>query len=582
MKLYFFLFFLLSFVFVFSQETISDQKKAFTKCRTSICKITISIAVSEQYLELDEIEEAQKWLNYSKKMLLKYPDSLQEYATNSLQSEIFYYSGLYQFGVHEAQKAITIAKKNKDSLYISNAYLLEGINWCEIGKLAKAEACFHNAEKSFPIKPDPNSKKYQNSRQYIYNDLAQIKVQIKQLDSAYYYNKKSYVFSKKFNSTRCTANVERTFGELFLKQNKKDSADFYFKKSIETSLNSSIYDTAVLGYGNLMQSNAGQSQKVNYYFKKGEEIIAKHDVNPSFQKLFYEQSLAAFQKINDKELLLSMQEKLLYFEKNTNKKGNLYIQNLTDEYINFENKLLKSKINELDKQKNINILQLLATIFFGFILVLIIIIIRRKNKLQKLILDQKNEISKDLHDDLGSELSSILINTNLLKNYDPTDKQKILIDKISNTSSEISQRLNAFIWSLNTDNNNVQNFSEYVKQYAYKFLDGTGITFLFSDDIERISTKILNGNSRKNLFLSIKEALNNIVKHAGATKAIITISSIDKKKLLITIQDNGKGMQGTNKFGNGIVNIKKRIANLKGSVKMESKNGLKISIKIPF
>ena len=108
-----------------------------------------------------------------------------------------------------------------------------------------------------------------------------------------------------------------------------------------------------------------------------------------------------------------------------------------------------------------------------------------------------------------SELSSILINSNLLKNYDPNDKQKILIDKISNTSSEISQRLNAFIWSLNTDNNNVQNFSEYVKQYAYKFLDGTDIKLLFSNEIESISTKILNGNARKNLFFSIKEILNN-------------------------------------------------------------------------
>ena len=168
MKLYFFLFFLLCSVFVFTQETISDQKKAFTKCRTSICKITISIAVSEHYLELDEIEEAQKWLNYSKKMLLKYPDSLQEYATNSLQSEIFYYSGLYQFGVHEAQKAITIAKKNKDSLYLSNAYLLEGINWCEIGKLAKAEACFHNAEKIFSYQTESKFQKISKSANNIF------------------------------------------------------------------------------------------------------------------------------------------------------------------------------------------------------------------------------------------------------------------------------------------------------------------------------------------------------------------------------------------------------------------------------
>ena len=376
--------------------------------------------------------------------------------------------------------------------------------------------------------------------------------------------------------------MERTFGELFVKQNKKDSAAFYFKKSVETSLNANIHDTALLGYGNLIECCSEQSQMVNYYFEKGQELIKKYNVNASFQKLFYEQSLAKFQTINDKNLLFSTQGKLLELERSINKNGNFYIQNITDQYIHSENKLLLSKINQLDKQKNIKILQLLATIFFGFILLLIIVIIRRKNKLQKLILDQKNEISKDLHDDIGSELSSILINTNLLKNYDPNEKQKILIDKISNTSSEISQRLSAFIWSLNTDNNNVQNFSEYVKLYAYKFLDGTEIKFLFSEDIEGIGSKILNGNTRKNLFFSIKEILNNSVKHAEATTIKMTLSSLDRKALLITIQDNGKGMLENNKFGNGLVNIKKRIAYLKGELKIKSDNGLKISIRIPL
>lgn len=582
MKWNYFLFFLFYSVFVFSQETISDKKKAFANCQTSNCKIVASISISEQYLEIDQIEEAQKWLDYSKKMLLKYPNDAQQYDINSLQSELFYYSGLYQFGLHEAQKGIALAKKNKDSLHLSNAYLMEGINWYEIGKIVKAEISLHNGRKSFPVKPNLNYKKYQNSKQYIYNNIAQLKIKTKQLDSAYFYNKRAYGFAKKMNTIRCIANVERTFGELFLKQNKKDSAEFYFKKSIETSLNVGIYDTALLGYGNLMECCSGQSQATNYYFEKGQEIIKLQNVNASFQKVFYQQSLAKFQSINDKNLLLTTQTKLLELEKNINQNGNFYIQNIADQYINSENKLLLSRINELHKQKNIKILQLLATIFFGFILLLIIVIIRRKNRLQKLILDQKNEISKDLHDDIGSELSSILINTNLLKNYDPNDKQKVLIDKISNTSSEISQRLNAFIWSLNTDNNNVQNFSEYVKHYAYKFLDGTDIQLLFSDDIEGIATKILNGNSRKNLFFTIKEILNNSIKHADANKISITISSFDKKEFLITIQDNGKGMQEANKFGNGLVNIKKRVANLKGDLKMESNNGLKISIRVPF
>ena len=582
MKLYYSFLIIFSSVFVFSQETISDKKKAFDKCTTGNCKITRSIAISEYYLELDKIEASQKWLNYSKKLLIKYPNDNQQYCVNSLQSELFYYSGLYQFGLHEAQKAIKLAKESKDSLHLSNAFLIEGINWYEMGKIAKAEASYHKAKKYFPVKPNINHKRYQINKEYIYNDIAQLKIKTRQLDSAYFYNKKAYGFAKNLKDQRCIANVERTFGELFLKQNKKDSADFYFKKSIQTSLDATIYDTALIGLGSLIESNSKGTETVNYYFEKGQEIIKRHNVNPSFQKLFYEQSLAKFQSLNDKNLVLSTQGKLLEIEKNTHQNGNLYIQNITDQYINSENKLLLSKINELDKQKNIKILQLLATIFFGLILLLIIVIIRRKNRLQKKILDQKNEISKDLHDDIGSELSSILINANLLKNYDPDDKQKVLIDKISNTSSEISQRLNAFIWSLNADNNNVRNFTEYVKQYAYKFFDGTEIKLLFSDDIEAVSNRIVNGNTRKNLFFSIKEALNNTIKHAEATKVSITISSIDKKGLLITIKDNGKGMHKNNKFGNGLVNIKKRIAHLKGDVKIQSGDGFKISIEIPF
>ncbi|MBZ4035947.1 hypothetical protein K6T82_14320 [Flavobacterium sp. 17A] len=582
MKLYYSLYFLFSAVFVFSQKTIPDKEEAFGKCKIGSCKVARSIAIAEKHLELDRIEDAQKWLDYSKKMLLKCPNDKQQYLINSLQSELFYYSGLFQFGLHESQKAIKLATFTRDSLHLSNAFLLEGINWFEMGKIPKAEKSFHKAKKYFPVTYHINYKRYQINKEYIYNNIAQLKIKIQQLDSAHFYNKQAYNFAKKLKDIRCIANVERTFGELFLKKNQQDSAEFYFKKSIITSLNGAIYDTALLGYGNLIESGSGNPKTDHYYFEKGQEIINRHNVNASFQKLFYEQSFNKFQSVNNPILLLSIQDKLLRIEKNINKNGNFHTQNITDQYINSEKKLLLSKINQLDKEKNIKILQLLATIFFGLILMLIIVIIRRKNRLQKKILDQKNEISKDLHDDIGSELSSILINANLLKNYDPNEKQKILIDKISNTSSEISQRLNAFIWSLNADNNNVQNFTEYVKQYAYKFFDGTEIKLLFSDDIDAISNRILNGNSRKNLFFSIKEALNNTVKHADATKVIFTISSIDKKGVLITIKDNGKGIQEENKFGNGLINIKKRITHLKGNVKIQSDNGLKISIEIYF
>lgn len=576
------LFLMLWSMFVFSQETLSEKKVAFNNCKNGIFKVSKSIAISEYYLENDKIEDSQKWLDVSKKMLLNYPNDTLQYYSNSLQSELFYYMGLHQFGLHEAEKSIELSKKINDSLYISNAYLLKGINLYEMEKLSKAEDFFQKAKKYFPLKIKSNYKRYLINKEYIYNDIAQLKIKTNQLDSCYFYNKKAYKFAKNFKDYRCIANVERTFGELFIKQNRKDSAQFYFKKSIETSLNASIYDTALLGYGNLAECFSDDTQKMKYYFEKGQNLITNHNINPTFKRLFYDQSLMVFKKMNNINLQLALQEKLLSIDNDINKNGNFYIQNITNQYINSENKLLLSKINELDKQKNIKILQLVAALFMALILSLAIIIIRRKNKLQKLLLDQKNEISKDLHDDIGSELSSILINTNLLKNYVTNDKQTLLIDKISYTSSEISQRLNTFIWSLNTDNNNVQNFCDYVKQYAFKFLDGTEIKLFFSEDIEAISNKILNGNSRKNLFFCIKEILNNIVKHSAANQVQINVSSTDKKELLITIHDNGIGIQKANNFGNGLTNLKKRITNLNGILKIENSNGLKIRIKAPF
>ena len=370
---------------------------------------------------------------------------------------------------------------------------------------------------------------------------------------------------------------------MFLKQNNKDSAQIYFEKSIQTSLKTKNYDTALLGYGNLMETNNEAVSKINNYFSEGENLIKTHNVNSAFQKLFYTQSLRVFKSINDKNALLSIQEKLLSLHQKISENESFYAQNIVNQYINSENKLLLSKINELDKQKNIKILQLTTALFLALIFLLIIIIIRRKNKLQKSLLEQKNEISKDLHDDIGSELSSILINSNLLiKNYDTDEKQKMVLEKISRTSSEISQRLNTFIWSLNTDNNTVLNFCEYVKQYLNKFLEGTNVALKYNQEIDEVSAKILNGTARKNLFFCIKEALNNVIKHADADEVSIKIKAIDKNQLQILIHDNGIGMLKTNAFGNGLLNLKKRIHILNGTFDLKSDNGLTIKIVVPI
>ncbi len=181
-------------------------------------------------------------------------------------------------------------------------------------------------------------------------------------------------------------------------------------------------------------------------------------------------------------------------------------------------------------------------------------------------------------------MSSILIHADLLsKSTETTPKQKIFLSKINETGKDISQKLNTFIWSLNVENNNLQDFIEYIKKYSLTLFEGNSIEFIFIDKVpEEFKNLFIDGNVRKNLFLCLKEILNNSLKHAEATSIKCSISIIEKSKLELMIQDNGIGLRTENLYGNGIKNIKKRIDDSKGTITIKEENGLKTTILIPL
>lgn len=381
---------------------------------------------------------------------------------------------------------------------------------------------------------------------------------------------------------RGIVNGEQTFGLIYAAQQKRDSARFYLYKSTATAEKHELSDIATLNCAYLMQTYFDDPDKIDELYQKGLGIIAATEVNNSYERYFYSIALEVFRKRGDEKQILSLQQKIIGVNQDTNDRANYYIQNIIEQYMKNENKLLVSKINELDQARDIAILQLVAAVFGFLVLLFVALFFRRKNKLQQSLLEQKNEISKDLHDDIGSELSSILINTNLLiKNYGTDERQQLVLTKISDTGLEISQRLNAFIWSLNNENNSIGNFCEYVKRYATLLLEATEISFIYTESIDAERNKILNGYFRKNLFFCIKEALNNAVKHSGATQINVSITA-KEKELLIEIRDNGIGIGQDNAFGNGFRNIQKRAESLKGTVLFENCDGLSITIKVPW
>ena len=584
MRIFLNLFLVLIFALGKAQNVTESAKlQEFKNCKTTECKIVKSFLLAEYFLETDDIQSSQKWLNFTKDLVSPKQSDTTIVFIHSLQSELFYYDGLFQFGNNEAEKAIQKAKQLKDNLLIANGYFFKGINQIEMNQLQEAEKSLWKARDYQPENYYISHIRSPIQNEHIFNNIAQLKLKLQQSDSAVWYNGKAYQFAKKANSKRGIPNVEQTFGQIYLKEQKIDSAVFYFQKSIVSAQKSEYFDIVLLNYGFLMQCFEKNQIEHNQWFEKGLELINQKIINSTFQHYFYKIALDVFKNTNQIDKLSFVQDKLIQINEENRLKGNLNIQNITEQYAKNENKLLLLQVEELQKQRKFAILQLIAALLSVIILSLVVIIIRRKNKIQKTLLKQKNEISKDLHDDIGSGLSSILIHADLLlKNDETTEKNKVLASKINLTGKEISQRLNAFIWSLNTEHNTLQHFSEYVKMYGATLFEETPIEFLFSSSIKESESIKMNGHLRKNLFYTIKEVLNNSLKHAQATKIELNMNLVSSKQLQITIQDNGIGIRKENAFGNGLKNIKNRVEQMNGTFSMKAEKGLFTILTIPL
>ena len=131
---------------------------------------------------------------------------------------------------------------------------------------------------------------------------------------------------------------------------------------------------------------------------------------------------------------------------------------------------------------------------------------------------------------------------------------------------------------MNAGFDTLDNLISYSRRYAYEFLEPYPIELKFKVDGSADGLP-LTGEQRRNTFLVIKEALNNIVKHAEATDVEINFQIADK--LTIDIIDNGKGLENDNQFGNGLKNMEKRISSLGGSFSITSDPKTCIKISVP-
>jgi|GEM_PF-1287193 len=206
---------------------------------------------------------------------------------------------------------------------------------------------------------------------------------------------------------------------------------------------------------------------------------------------------------------------------------------------------------------------------------------------QQAVLLERERIIADLHDDVGGGLSSIRMMSDLMAQQGAKENHHAYVSfgqKISLTAKDIAQRMHTIIWSLNAENDTVSNFAEYVRQYGVSFFESSPVSFR-SNNLASLGGEIeISGVKRKNLFLIVKEAFHNIIKHSGASQASVNIS-LEKKELHISISDNGKGLTDEEnpasiRFGNGLKNMQKRMDEIGGKIHIDTGAGTSIKIAV--
>jgi signal transduction histidine kinase len=207
-------------------------------------------------------------------------------------------------------------------------------------------------------------------------------------------------------------------------------------------------------------------------------------------------------------------------------------------------------------------------------------------------LNDRLRISQDLHDHIGSTLSSISVYSQVAKIHGEKKEAgdlNELLEKISSTSNDMITEMNDIVWAINPVNDSLEKIIQRMESFAKPLAAARNIHFDFQYDSTILSIH-LDMDKRKNFYLIFKEAVNNAIKYSGASELTAEIM-LSENKLVLKIQDNGVGFNPENEkaghsrslSGNGLRNMHARATELNAVLMILSLpgKGTAITLQLP-
>lgn len=418
------------------------------------------------------------------------------------------------------------------------------------------DSTLYYSRKAIAVKKNINDKR---GLGISYNNLGQIFKLLKQSDSSIYYLEKANKIYKELNSKRLLSTNSSALGSAY--NNKKE-----YRKAIghyNTALELISDDELMLKY-KLQKLIADAYKNLELYKISSKfysealitgDTIAKQNEKVATQEVFEKYQSAEKQK----QILIQraeLAEQDLVIQKRNYQLYGLAFLTLILGLIGFlfynQQKLKNQQLQKENELKDA------------------LIKIETQNKLQ----EQRLRISRDLHDNIGAQLTFIISSIDNLKyGFDIKDEKLThKLETISDFTSGTIYELRDTIWAMNKSEITFEDLQTRISNYIDKaHLYDANIQFSFNVDNSVDTSKTFTSVEGMNIHRVIQEAIHNSLKYANASQIKVEISKV-VSNLVFKISDNGKGFDvSTVRRGNGLTNMEKRIANIGGEIQIISK-----------
>jgi signal transduction histidine kinase len=194
---------------------------------------------------------------------------------------------------------------------------------------------------------------------------------------------------------------------------------------------------------------------------------------------------------------------------------------------------------------------------------------------------ERSRIAKDIHDDLGANLTQIVFLSERVEGTNQ-DAQEVgrWLKLIPATARRTIQSLDEIVWAINPKHDSLESLANYLSQFAQEHLTLAGVRCVL--DVPTVLPALeLNAELRHNLLLAAREALQNVVAHAAATEARVTLRLVDSG-LCIEVTDSGSGfdLKRVSREGNGLQNMRRRLEDIGGHADITSKPGEGTTVRL--